>query len=284
VSLYGLSPLGTDLGPFGGPGLITVLGALPGSTYSFTVVYDRIPDTFDPLSYYSATNPENYSLGAVDPTYTSATTTYIPPGGVVPTRFPSVVLAETDVDDPKQVHVYTDAKLEPRVEYLLEVRSNIIGSGGEAFAGPNTFSVIAPALQQTTLPQERREQRYRDLEYVILGDSPGYRFDETGDIAIHSAQPSLTKRIHRRIFSRSGDFAWAPDYGAGISVKALAKAGVLQSAADKIREQILREPDVQDAAVAVRIARTYAGAIIDIRASVRRADSSLVRVDISEPL
>lgn len=284
MSAYGLSPLGTGLGPFGGPGLITILGVLPEATNAFLVVFDRYPDTFGPLAYYSATNPDNYLLSAIDPTYTSATTTLVPPGTVVPTRTPRVFKAEVDEEDEKQIRLFTDAKLEPGVQYSVEASSSIQGREGQTFAGPVEFTFYAPLLPDQILPEERREERYRDLAYQMYGDQAGYQYDANGDIGIQGAQDSLTKRLHRRVFSREGDFAWTTNYGAGISVKALARAGMLQNLAERIRDQFLREPDVKNASVVTRIARAAQGTFIDIKAKVLREDDTVTRVDLREPV
>lgn len=284
MSAYGLSPLGTGLGPYGGPGLITVLGVLPEATNAFLVVFDRIPDVSGTLTYYSAISPDNYVLSAIDPTYTSSTVTMVPAGSVVPTRTPRIYAAEVDENDDTQVRLYTDTKLEPGVQYSVEVSTSIQGQDGQTFAGPVDFTFYAPLLPDQILPEERREERYRDLAYYMFGDEAGYQYDDNGDISIQNAHDSLTKRLHRRVFSREGDFAWTVNYGAGVSLKALAKAGVFQSMAERIREQFLREPDIKDASVVTRIARTAQGTFVDIKAKVLRADETITRVDLREPL
>lgn len=286
MSVYGKAPLGEGLGPFGGPGLITVLGVLPASNTSYVVVFDRVPKTLDVAAFDDATNPENYTLTAIDPTYTAADgTVVVPEGKVVPTRFPYSALAEPDKVDPQQVEVFADAALEPGVEYQVQVSPSICGADGETFAGPTTFTFTALGVPDTLSPRAEVVEKYRDLDYVISGPAEQtqvYRFDPTGDIGLQDAATSLRKRIYRRVFSDPGAFAWMPDYGVGVKVKALAKAGRLHNLASTVQEQVQREPDVADVGVTVRLDRTPTGAFVNIDLRVLRQDERVVRLSFRE--
>jgi hypothetical protein len=284
MSVFGLSPLGTDLGPLGGPGLITVLGVLPSTNNSCIVVFDHVPDTTDPLVYYSATNPDNYTLVTVDPTYLSVSGPIVPHGLVAPTRLPSVAVVEQDDDDPKQIELFSDAKLEPGVQYVVQVSPRIVGGDCETFAGEHAWPFNALALPGVLQPYERVQERYRDLAFAFGTGEGAYGFDESGDIAIQSAADSLKKRIYRRFFTKDGDFAWTTNYGVGASMKSLVKGNRLQTLSDAVREQVLREPDVSDAAAAVSFARAPSGAFVDVRVVARLSNQQLVNFQILEPL
>lgn len=289
MSAYGVSPLGEGLGPFGGPGLITVFGVLPESNDTFLVVFDRVPNTLDVGAPDSATHPANYTLQAIDPSYTAADgSVHVPKGAVVPTRLPYSAVVEQDADDPKQIRVFSDVMLEPGVRYKVTVSPNICGADGEVFAGPTTFEFTAPGVPTTPSPEVTVVEQYRDLDYVIAGgpntQTQVYRFEPTGDIALQDAQTSLRKRIYRRIFTDPGAFAWSPDYGVGVKVKALAKAGRLHNLAATIREQVGREPDVDDVGVTVRLERTGTGTFVNVDLRVLRRDARVVRLAFREGL
>jgi hypothetical protein len=266
--------------------LITVLGVLATGTNSILVSFDKVPKNLDSATFTSGVNPANYTLAAVDPTYSSATTpSYVAPGSTVPTRYPSIAFAELDEDAPTQVLLNTDTKLEPTVLYNLTVSSRIKGAYCETFAGTEVWQVAAPRLASRIKPQEAWEQRYRDFDFRgTIDGTEGYAFDAANDIALQDADRSLKKRIYRRLFSRTGDFVWAQGYGVGLSLKALARAGLLQTMADDVRRQILLEPDVIDCAVRTEVTQTTSGAFIDIQVAVRRNDARRLSFRVVEPL
>ncbi len=292
MSVLGLSPLGSDLGPAGGLGLITVLGVLPLTNNTCVVVFDRQPLTLDQDAFDSAINEENYILDAVNPEIIAADgTVYVPPGEVVPTRSVASALARRDtIDpiDPKQILLSSDVTLEPGVRYSVTVSPSIRGADGETFAGQNHFRFLAPDLPEVLVPVEVSQERYRDLDYVINGEPPQrnqvYRFEANGDIGIQDAAISLRKRIYRRVFTSPGGFAFAPQYGAGVAVKALARPSTIQQLANDINAQILEEPDVTDAGTQVSIDTTTQGTFVRVDSRITRTDSRVVQVLFSEPI
>lgn len=287
MSIYGIDPLGSGLGPAGGPGLITVLGVLPESNNRFVVIFDREPESLDPQSFASATNEENYTLAAIDPAVVTGNgDIFVPSGEVVPTREPYSATAEVDSVDPKQIVVATDAALESRVRYSVTISTSIKGKNGETFAGPTVFEFRALRYAPPKNRLVISEERYRDFDYVINAGTDQknqvYRIEDNGDIAIQPASISLRKRIYRRVFTDPGGLSWAPGYGAGIRVKRLAKAGSSQSLANLINEQIQAEPDVAYAGTSVSVDRTTAGTFINVESRVQRTDAREVRVVFSE--
>jgi len=292
VSILGLSPLGTDLGPAGGPGLITVLGVLPLTNNTFVVVFDREPLTLDQDAFDSAINEENYILDAINPEIVAADgTIYVPPGKVVPTRSVASAVARKDTVEPidaKQILVSSDVTLEPGVDYSVLVSTSIKGADGETFAGPTLFQFTAPDIAPILSPVLVSEERYRDLDYLINAEPPEqnqvYRFESNGDIAIQDGAVSLRKRIYRRIFTTPGDFAFLPTYGAGVQVKALARPSTIQDLANLINAQILEEPDVTDSGTQVTVDTTNQGTFVRVDSRITRNDSRVVRVVFTEPL
>lgn len=289
MTAFGLSPLGTGTGPFGGPGLITVLGVLPSSNNKWVVVFDREPEVLDPQAFTSATNHDSYELAAVDPTYTATDgSTHVDRGEVVPTRFPRSAVAEQDDLDPKQIIVSSEAALEPLVRYSVDVSDRLRGVDGESFAGPTLFRFRAPRLSDQLDSVLLSVEKFRDFDYIVdprRGETPQvYRLESSGDVGIQNAETSLRKRIFRRVFTDPGGLAWEPGYGVGVRVKALAKSGRVQELSSLIAEQIRLEPDV--AQVGVEVFQTRGGrggAFIEVDARVVRTDATTSRLVFRQP-
>jgi hypothetical protein len=292
VTAFGVSPLGTDLGPFGGPGIITVLGVSPLGNNRLVVFFDRPPRADDPGAAKSVTNPRIYALRVIDPTYISATTPapgIVPPGAAVPVRTAAVVEATQSVDDPTQIILATDCMLEPGLSYELEIVQAPCGAEGESFAGPTTWTIRAGERPRAPESVEIVEERYRDFDYVFApaeGETPGsYRLDSDGDIGLQPADASLRKRIYRRIFSPKGAFAvLSASYGVGVRDKALTTPGRLQELASTAAEQIRLEPDVAGVGLEAQSLRTSSGTFVTVTVFVRRRDGRSVRFEFRRPV
>lgn len=282
MSIFGLSPLGTGLGPFGGPGLITVLGVLPESVNGFVVVFDRAPQVRGAGLFYSATNPRNYSMVPVDPSVPTIDGPQVPVGVLVPTYSPQVASGLGDLLAARQVHLVAEADLQATVRYVLKLDPRIRGAGGEVFAGPTEWEFLALTPGPSIPPARRREERYRDLAYSTFPRPDGgptlvYGFDPNSDLAIQSGGDSLRKRIYRRLLTNSGGFAFLPGYGAGLQPQALARGRMLQELADVVVGQVRREPEVQDAGATVTVRTEARGTfvIVDLRVQTRAGQTGL---------
>ncbi len=290
MSIFGISPLGTGPGPAGGPGLISVLGILPLSNNKWVVVFDVPPAGLDTDAVDSGTNEENYTLEAINPEIVAENgDVFVPPGEFVPTRFPYTGLAEIDFEDPTQVICSADSQLQQKIRYQVTVSTSICGANGETFAGPNVFQFQAPLLSPGVVTSvEVSEQRFRDLDYLIVptDDQPAatYFIESTGDIGIQNAETSLRKRISRRIFSQPGSFSFLPQYGIGMAIKKLAKAGQLQDLSNRVAAQIQLEPDVSSAGVEVFTEITSEGAFVQVEVRVEQRDDRERRFVFREPL
>lgn len=292
MTAFGTSPLGSDLGPFGGPGLMTVLAVLPLGANRCVVVFDVAPLADDTQGPHSAVNPNNYAITAVDPTYTSPTVPapgIVPAGAAVPTRSPRIAEAVVDEADPTQVVLVFDCPLERGISYDVQISPGICGAHDEDFAGPEVWRFAAPAPPIAASPGLVSEERFRDFDYLVAPtptqEGGTYRSDANGDVGIQDANTSLKKRIYRRIFSGRGAFAFLGDYGVGADrVKQLAKPGFIQGFASTAAEQIRAEPDVSAAAVEARMDVSTAGAFLIVDAYVRRTDARTVRLNFREPV
>lgn len=256
---FGLEPLGAGYGPFGGDGLISVLGVLPESLNSAIVVFDVAPRTDNTRTIASATNVSRWSLEAVDPRYTTGDGQLLNFSGLmVPTYSPKVVHIEPASSDYKQIRIYTDIKLETRVRYDVTVPDSIKSTDCGTFVGPTTFSWVSRTPGRA-LANNSQLLRYTDIDYNIIprGDDETsvYLFDDAGDLALQNPDDSLKKRVLRRLLTSPGGFSFLPGYGSAIRVKALAKAGNLQAMTNAMAEQVRSEPDVLGASVSVRTAR-----------------------------
>ena len=279
---FGLAPLGTGLGPFGGPGLITVLGVLPESVNGFVVVFDRAPLTKGSGLYYSAVNERNYLLTPVDPSTPTIDGPQVPVGVQVPTYSPQVASAWPDLTDAQQVHLVAEADLQATVRYVLRVDPHIRGRSGEVFAGPTDWEFLALVPGPVIPPARQREEQYRDLAYATFPRKDGgptlvYEFDPSMDLAIQGAADSLRKRLYRRLLTGSGGFAFLPGYGAGIQPQALAKNNRLQELADVVVAQVRQEPEVLDAGATVTVRVTDQGTFVsvDLRVQTRAGPTGL---------
>ena len=143
----GISPLGDGLGPWGGPGLITIKGVVPVGRRTAAIVLDRIPKLDDDGAWNDASDITNYSIFPIDPTQlTEQNEPFIPPGKVKATH--EVAIVDTDLyePDPLQLLVTTDCTMEPGVDYEITLLY-IKGAAGEQYAGPTTwtFKALSPS-------------------------------------------------------------------------------------------------------------------------------------------
>ncbi len=259
MSSFGVTPFG--IGPFGGPGTMTLINVLPVAANEVIAFFD-VPPHLEEAFAFSVINLRNWTLAAVDPSIESTTIpglVFVPKGEIVPTRAPTFVVATIDEDDETQVHLFTDATLEQFVRYDAAVNPLIRGADCELLVGAATkrFKALVPG------PQKRgrfvQEDRFRDWDNTLFPVDPKqpegtWKLEPSQDIALHAEDASLRKRLFRRITARPGDFPHlGRNYGVGIRIKALTRSGDLQGLANSIAEQCRREPDVLAAGVTTRI-------------------------------
>jgi len=279
MSIFGIAPFGTEDGPFGGFGLITILGVLPVSVNEFIVVFDKAPLADDAEGYNSATNVRNWLLVAVDPTITATDgSTHVPKGEVAPTLEPTLADAFVDEDDDTQIHLRTHVRLEAQVRYNVTALQPIEGADCEAFVGPDTFEFRARIPGPPLVPRFVQEDRFRDWSNDPFPRDPKqpestWLIDATGDIDLHDEDDGLRKRVFRRLLAARGGFTHLPTYGVGPKIKSMARSGELQSLANDVAEQIRQEPDVEAAGADVTIVSDPGGnSIVQVEVFVSRRE------------
>ena len=282
MSQFGIAPFGTSAGPFGGPGVVTILSGLPVAANEAVAFFDKVPKTGGPLSFDSATNVRNWTLKAIDPSIPSTTIAglvFVPDGTVVPTLDPSIVVVEIDDADPTQVHLFMDARLERGVEYEVEINPQVRAIDCETFAGPVTFRFKGLKPGPGRRARFRQQDRFRDWDNSFFPKDPKqpestWRLEPSGDIALHEEDAALRKRILRRILTQPGEFPHlGRGYGAGIRVKGLARTGEMQTLANSIQIQVRDEPDVLAVGVTAVLRESFGrGAIVEVSIFVQRRE------------
>lgn len=274
----GLDPMGDGLGPFGGPGLITIKGVVPIGMSEVAVIFDRFPKFKNDAAFDDASDVNNYLIVPVDPTelLPPDDKVFIPPGKYVPTHATDVVGAKLDADDQKQIILTTDCALEKWVDYVVTVLY-VKGDEGEAYAGPTEFTFRA------LTPSKKTEVKKSGL---IVAQDPFLdvanqfaALDEDGTPALQGWQlqssqafkkagglASTRKRIARRMFAGRGRYlVYGNNYGVDFRPGSLVRPGDLQRLENAIAGQILQEPDVRSCVVSARITGSN---MIDIEARV----------------
>jgi len=278
VSQYGVSPFGFGLTPMGGAGLIGIFGVLVVATNRVVVVFDKIPLQFDRANLRSAINRANWRITPLDPTING----YVPPGKVVPTRPAGIFRCAADPADRKQIHITADTTLEEGVDFELRVLGDLHGEQCEMFVGSKIWGFTAPFQGPNLSLKVATIGLFQDLDDGFDGiDGAGvFRFTDSKDIAIDDELRSLRKRILRIIFTDLGDWAGAPDFGAGVRLKTLVRAPELQSLANRVAQQIQLQPDVEAASATLRVITYQGDTFIELTARVKPVGQREMSLDL----
>jgi len=287
VDGLGISPLGDGLGPWGGPGLITIKGVIPIGRRTAAIILDRIPKLDDDGAWNDASDITNYSVFPIDPTqFTEQNEPFIPPGKVKATHEVTVVDAELYEPDPTQLLVTTDCTMEAGVEYELSLLY-IKGAAGEDYAGPTTwtFKAVAPSKKfPVKYVLTQAQDPYYDIAngfYALdANGTPGLTgWQLTGDqnLVHHGGLANARKRINRRMFSGRGRYLiYGYGYGVDWPTGRLARPGDLRRLESAIAEQIRQEPDVLGCTVEASLGSKNT-VEITARASIRLFGNTVVR-------
>ena len=273
----GLDPLGTGLGPYGGPGLITIKGIVPVGLSEISIVLDRVPKLKNDGAYDDASDVGLYTIAPLDPTeILDDGPPYIPAGLFVPTHGAEVVGAALDPEDPRQIILVTDCELEASIDYAVTVLY-VKGAEGEVYAGPNTFAfrALTPGMQK----QGKKAQIAVAQDPYLDVANAFYALDQNGAPALQGWQldsgqhfvkegglANTRKRILRRMIGGRGRYlVYGSDYGTEFRSKSLIRPGNLQRLENDIAAQIRQEPDVRSAVVT---ATSTGDNMLDIEARV----------------
>lgn len=275
MSQYGIDPYGGDLGPYGGPGLITLLNIVLAAQNRFIVVFDRAPLADDPKNRRDATNIANYTIAPIDPTIVINGIPTVPDKAVVPTRRIALARARVDPLDPKQVHVWTDRNMEPDIKHLITVVGPIHGIDCEDFAGPNTGTIWGPTPPATQIAPDRFDGAFRDLDdggTAASGElAEVWRYSENNDIALQPEIESLKKRIIRRCTQAPNSFVWSRN-GVPVFIGDLMQIDTLDRLANAVAEQARKDALVDSAAVTVEPLVSGGDAYVVVTLSLRLRD------------
>lgn len=285
MSQYGLAPFG-DEGPYGGIGLISILGLLPAARNRLIVVFDAPPLADDPKGLRSASNIANWQCEPVDPTIVGVNppgNKYVPDGAIVPKRRIAVARARIDLGDLRQLHVWTDRDMEGGVKYRLTAVGELHGKACEAFSGPTAWEVYAPFPAPVRAIPDRLDGVYRDLDDGALPgfvQQPGiWRYKSTGDIALQDELTALKKRILRRCTHAPGAFLWSPN-GVDLRIGMPMTPGNLTALANSVAEQARSDALVAAAAVTAELVQSGGDVFVLLTISVQLTD----RRDLVLPL
>ncbi len=271
MSQYGIEPYGGELGPYGGAGLITLLGVLPAAENRFIVVFDRAPLSSDPKGRRDASNPANYRIEPIDPTIVINNIPTVPDKAVVPTRGIALARARVDPADPKQIHVWTDRDMEPNIEHRVSVIGPIHGMACEDFAGPPSDTFWAPNPAPLPIAPDRLDGSMRDLDdggTASSGDYPEvWRYQDNSDIALQDEIESLKKRIIRRVTQLPNSYVWS-DNGVPTFIHSLMTPAALNNLAIIVAEQTRKDALVSAASCEVTPFISGGDAYVVIRLSV----------------
>ena len=260
----GISPLGDELGPYGGPGLITIKGVVPIGRRVVSVVLDRVPKLRNDGAWNDASDLTNYLFEPIDPTVTTTEgVPYIPQGKTKATHAIAIIGATIYPDDREQVLLETDCTMERGVEYEVSVLY-IRGEAGEVFAGPTSwsFKALAPgkvegkkfALQQAPDPYYDIANSFYALDKSGTPALTGWQQTNDQNLVHHGGLANARKRINRRMFAGRGRYLiYGAGYGVDWPVGRLAKPGDLARLENAIAEQIRQEPDVKSVSVTAKI-------------------------------
>lgn len=281
MSVLGLSPLGTDLGPWGGPGLITILGVVPVSGNEIVVICDRVPRALDDDAWNDALIEQNYTIAAIDPTVGDPP--MIPPGEYKARYEPTIIHAAQDAEDEQQIILTTDVKMEKHVRYSLTV-DFLAGAAGETFAGPNTFEfeALTPVPRYARIAQlGLAVDPFNDFAngFVTSGDDGSFKSvgltATTSGFARVGGVDSCRQRLHRRLLTERRRFlVLSTRYGTTWPVGQLARPGTIQALVNDIAAGARSEPDV----VAAECIASVSDNAVDITLRARVVDSSVVEV------
>ena len=291
----GLDPLGTGLGPFGGPGLITIKGVVPVGMSEIAIVLDRVPKLYNDGAYDDASDLSNYILLPIDPTeILPDDKVFIPEGKFVPTHGAEIVGATLDPADEKQIILVTDSALEKWVDYELTLLY-VKGVDDEDFAGPNVFpfrgltpgKVIQGKKAALAVPQDPYLDIANNFDAKNADGSvslKGWQLESSQQFVKAGGLANTRKRIVRRIFAGRGRYLiYGSDYGVDLRPKLLVRPGDLQRLENNIAAQIRREPDVRSAFVACTVDPSGQMLNIEARVDVRVFGLVSVRQQVAIP-
>lgn len=247
---------GEHLGdPLGGGGPVQVVRAVAVAGQVVRLVFTVGPTMRAPGGAWDGRNPANYVFGVA-----SGQATVPIPVGVDPKLVPgparAVEAGQVAVD------VHTDRQLIEGVVYRITAR-NLRTAAGALQGAPYS----ADFQGASRLRVVRQAGRLQDLVDVAnLTDSGRWVVDDSADVAPEDPEAGTRKRVFRRILTPRDSFSFLPGYGGPLRIKGLASPNDMALYRSGLQLQLLEEPDVVAADVAVQIDATN---VITVTARVR---------------
>jgi len=110
--------------------------------------------------------------------------------------------------------------------------------------------------------------------FLALGT---YEITDTGDLAQDSGVASYRKRVIRRATTAVGGFFHLGQYGTELELKRLIRPDLLRRVQDKVRAQVMREPETADARVTISQPVSAQNVLI-VRIQARTAASQQIEI------
>lgn len=259
----GFGRLAFGLRAFGAGGPLTVVRAGAIASHVVRVVFNVEPTHRSPAGGSDALNPSNYVL--IVPGGNAAAPV---PVGVDrdPIVGPAYLVGNGSAPNERGIDVHVDRALVFGVIYNIRAR-NVLALAGGSLGSPDDadFGGVT-RLEETKLPE--RNQDLIDISSPV--GSGHWRVDDSGDLALATADEGSRTRYLRRLTTKLNAFKTLNGYGLKVDLKSLgsvAKLAELKS--DGIR-QLRMEPDA--AAIALSISQSPIGlTTIALRARTRRS-------------
>lgn len=258
------------LGPWGAAvpiAPLAIANARALSTREIEVTLDREPQTLAPTVAGDALNPATWTVQRLD-------------NGFI---FSVIAVAQTATE--VVVLTLLQDLGSSRVQHRV-LSTTLLDFDGNPISNPPLnrfdFAGVLDAEAKDALVRARRgSNAMRDIANPPLPardpmTSIGGTFiiNSGGDYELESGAPLLRKLIIRRLITPRGGFFHLPDYGIGLGVKDLLPAADLQKLRADIQREVLREPEVEEAGVRLRLG-TQNDLTVDIRAKTRPSGESV---------
>lgn len=261
---FGSLPFGSQ----GTEGAICLTAAIPQTANELCVIFEGdigIPNPCDPND---PTNKSTWSLLPLNP-------------GVCVR-----LVQRVQFQEPNKIILSFDGPLCCGEPYRIQ---NSIASAGECSSVPFTGLCVDPAAMETDVRDD--DGFIRDIanpqlpgdavmsgKFLALGT---FEITDDGDLAQDFGVKSLRKRILRRVQTVLNGFFHLSGYGTELEIKALLKPDLLRRVQEKMRAQILREPEVADVRV---IIQQIPNAPDVVSVSIRAQTISGQPIDLAAPI
>lgn len=245
--------------PFGGGGPIQVVRAVAVAGQVVRLTFTVGPTMRSPGGAWDGRNPANYIFAVV-----SGQATAPAPVGVDAALIAGPARAVEA--DQVAVDVHTDRQLIEGVVYRITAR-NLRTAGGALQGAPYSADFNGTARLKV-VRQAARSQDLVDVANMV--DAGRWVVDDSADLAPEDPEAGTRKRVFRRIQTPRDSFSFLPGYGGPLRIKGLASMNDMALYRNSLQLQLLEEPDVVSADVAVQVDATNV-VTVSVRVRTKRA-------------